>query len=170
MIDFDPNFDNMRGVPNLPIPWNGILTTTESEARLLLERALEEEEFLTDHGIGLPNSLLEGAETAEAVNQKYEEQRLALGHRLAAIAASADWIKLQRIGKSFNHTANSYTHKHRVESWLRGVHGHYHYVTNGSFIAAAIGLGLEWKPSGTGRLNVLFRLIERAPRRGSKLH
>jgi hypothetical protein len=156
-----PTYDNPWNLPPLPKPWTGILDTTEAEARSLSVRALNQP-FLTDYGLGIPKSVFENHDP-ENVLDPFDMARVALAARLPAIAASADWIRQQHLGNAFIDHADSATFARSVESWLRRVHGYYLHVSNGAFIAAAIGLGLESRASMRDAGNLEFKLIESIP-------
>jgi hypothetical protein len=156
-----PIYDNPWSLPPLPKPWTGILHTTEDEARELLVRALKHP-FLTDYGMGMPKSEFAKFDP-ENVMDPIEMSRVALATRLAAIAASADWIKQQPLGNAFSEQNDSSTLASSVEAWVRNARGHYLHVTNGAFLAAAIGLGIEYRQSMRDAGNLLFNLVEGAP-------
>ena len=163
-------------------PWDPRFETPVFEVRSILERALRIEKRLTVDGIGLHNESQRRRDArvaklasrgAAEINAEIEAEveaeieaeigaeidlsRVDLANRLHEIAACADWIRRQRTLKSFNRRHTSYGYKHYVERWF-DVRGAHVYVSNGSFIAAAIGLGFEGKPEG---LNLLFRFSER---------
>lgn len=148
------------------IAWNPLIETTVKEARELLARALKKEPRLTYFGIGGHAEFrrrLEAARSsgnAEAIDRKLHEQQVALGERLDEIAACADWIKQQRriVALNLNHT--SYGYKHFVERWFEH-RGNYQYVSNGSFIAAALGLGFDGKPDQMDSPNLRFPFSQR---------
>ena len=137
--------------------------TTTEEAKELLERALKTERRLARYGIGVFNERLYGRTADGAVERakKFESDRASLAgpYALKEIAASADWIKQHEPKHFRGHT--SYRLKHCVEEWFHE-RKEYVYVANGSFIAAAIGLGLKHVVS-PGSPNVTFRF-----KRGAK--
>lgn len=138
---------------------NPLIETGEDEAQTLLEHALAIEPRLTHFGIGLFDERRRRQAGAQ-LDDEFTKQRAQLATRLDEIAASADWIKRQRPIASFNRSHNSYGYKHRVERWFRE-RGEPTYVSNGSFIAAALGLGYEGKLEHPSSPNVCFRFSER---------
>ena len=148
------------------ISWNPLIETTVKEARELLARALEHEPRLTHFGIGVFEEGRRRQEAAksgngiDAINREFQEERLALAKHLDEIAACADWIKRQRRIVSFNLKHTSYGYKHLVERWFAG-RGPYQYVANGSFIAAALGLGFDGMLSSPDSPNLHFQLSQR---------
>jgi hypothetical protein len=71
----------------------------------------------------------------------------------------ADWLKGKRLRNTFpSARLTSYYYKHLVEAFRRGQGDADPYTYNGAFIAAAVGLGLDFKLSG---LNVRFKISER---------
>jgi len=151
--------------------WHPAIETTRAEAEAMLRKALELEPLLTHFGLGIFD---EGKRRREAVKSgkstreldvEFERDRLGLHEHLDEIAASADWIKRQVRIKTFNTHSTSYGYKHMVERWFRDKGGPHVYVANGSFIAAALGLGYSIKRSGPSSPNAFFQFS----RRGIKL-
>jgi hypothetical protein len=148
------------------VSWNPLIETTVEEARELLARALELAPRLTHFGIGVhaePRRRREAARSGrstEAIDRELHDQRAELGKHLEEIAACADWIKRQRRIASFNLKHTSYGYKDAVERWFQG-RGTYQYVSNGSFIAAALGLGFDGKPDHPDSPNLHFPFSQR---------
>lgn len=118
------------------------------------------DEVLARYGTTKP--AWEAARTAiDAIESEFQYERAALTEHLDEIAASADWIKRQRPIASYNVRHTSYGYKHFVEQWFDERGGPHLYVANGSFIAAALGLGLEAKLNHLGSPNVHFKFSER---------
>lgn len=71
------------------------------------------------------------------------------------VQAAADWINEQSPTRrnTYNRKFDSYSYKHMVENWWRSK-GQPVYVSNGAFIAAAVGMGWEAAPS---HLNAFFK-------------
>jgi GNAT superfamily N-acetyltransferase len=144
---------------------NPLIETSTEEAIGLLQTALHLDQTLTYQGIGtaLTHKIEEAARARgdnplEARRQAHEKWRNHLWTTLDEIAACADWIKQQTAIRSWNMRHTSYGYKHYVESWFR-VRGHHIYVSNGSFIAAATGLGWEGKKELP--LNAFYKFSER---------
>jgi hypothetical protein len=97
----------------------------------------------------------------DAIERGFQHDRAELAEHLEEIAACADWIKRQRPITSYNTRHSSYGYKHSVERWLDERGGPHLYIANGSFIAAALGLGFEAKPDHPGSPNVHFKFSER---------
>jgi hypothetical protein len=107
------------------------LTTTRDEALAFLVRTLEYLPGLTAAGLADPRDPSSRGGDLEKC--------------LPEIALCADWVKRLRPIRSINWRRTSYDYKHMVESWgkRREKAGDPVpvYVQNGSFIAAAVGLG-----------------------------
>ena len=76
---------------------------------------------------------------------KFIAYRAELSQRLDEIAAAAAWLRTQGRLKTINSRRSSYSYKHMVEDWCREVLGEHRYVSNGAFIAAAVGLGVPYR-------------------------
>jgi hypothetical protein len=114
--------------------------------------AVREVPQLTPFGIGVHYSYYRLSK--EAVAQQIEKQQAELSteHSLWMVASSADWIKANR--RDMDHNRSSFFHSHQVEQYRR-VHGDSDpYVHNGAFIAAAVGLGYNWRIIGP---NAIFK-------------
>ena len=146
------------------------IETTRAEAEAILKKALELEPRLTHSGLGITDENLRRVEafrrsrSVQDLDDEFARERQELHEHLDEIAASADWIKRQTRIKTFNTHTTSYGYKHSVERWFRGRPGPYIYVANGSFIAAALGLGFPLKPSSPSSLNVYFQFSRRGVR------
>ncbi len=141
------------GKPTLP--WHPLVKTSEHESRRLIDIAVKAEPHLTHFGIGVykQNGLSEAAFV-----QKLAVGRTELEAAVLEVAACADWLDLQKAILTYNPRHSSYGYKHRVERWVDSQGGPHLYVANGSFIAAALGLGLAMKRDGP---NAYFKLSER---------
>ncbi|MDC3956273.1 hypothetical protein KEG38_20600 [Polyangium jinanense] len=118
------------------------------------------DEVLARYGITKPT--WEAAQAAiDAIEHEFQSGRAALAEHLEELAACADWIKRQRPIASYNVRHTSYGYKHSVERWFDERGGPHLYVANGSFIAAALGLGFEAKLNNAGPPNVHFKFSER---------
>lgn len=126
--------------------------------------------MLTHNGLRIRNESKRRAEAArrgqsvQELDDEFSRERLGLHDQLVEIAASADWIKRQTRIKTFNTHTTSYGYKHAVERWFKGRPGPYVYVANGSFIAAALGLGFPLKPRDPTSPNVYFQFSRRSVR------
>ena len=154
------------------VEWHPLIVTNQSEALILLERALEMEPRLTSAGLGVGIPGLRhywepslGGANPE-FNRHFFQSRGELSTRLQEIAASADWIRLQKPIKSFNKSWTSYSYKHFVERWMDRRGGPHLYVANGSFIAAALGLGFDLHQTGSGSPNCYFRFSKLTVKQG----
>jgi len=120
--------------------------TPKEEAADLLKRAKQQIPNLTLSGIGI----------------RYEGQE-ALEDRLDEIATCAEWLKRINQIETINKRHTSYGYKHSVERWRRSPtstgESTPSYVANGSFIAAAVGLGFKFMQFGP---NACFNFSERA--------
>jgi len=150
--------------------WHPSIETTRAEAEAILKNALDIEPGLTRNGVGIHGESKRRAKAARAGNTVQElddefiRERLELHNHLDEIAASADWIKRQTRIKTFNTHTTSYGYKHAVERWFKDRPGPYVYVANGSFIAAALGLGYPLKQADPTSPNVYFQFSRRSVR------
>lgn len=148
-------------------PWHPLLKTTREDARALLDAALRSEPRLCSNGLGVfdehkKRARIERAEIPVAqLEAEFATARIELADALDQIAAAADWIAQQQESIRFNTKHDSYGYKHHVERWFDARGGPHLYVSNGSFIAAAIGLGWETRPGYPGSPNVQLRFAER---------
>ena len=120
--------------------WEDVITARKEAARLLAvaTAALPE---LTAYGVTGWQAECEGAFTQTP--EERMSDRADLFHELWMIGRCADWIRANtKARKTINRNRSSYGLKHSVER-ATGT-----YVTNGAFIAAAIGLGFSFKTRG----------------------
>lgn len=143
--------------------WHRLVATTREEAERILRRALEVEPRLTYAGLGVGDPYSrgywmpgQGPGTPE-IRKAFEEARAELWKHLEEIAACADWVRLQRPISSFNLSHHSYGYKHTVERWVEDHGGPHLYIANGSFIAAAVGMGFDARQTAPGSPNACFR-------------
>jgi hypothetical protein len=147
------------------VTWNPLLRTTTSEAKALIKTALASPFFVTHDGLGITYN---HRETPTERRARFDSERASLVNAIDEVAASADWIKNLSPIKSFNRNRSSYGYKHMVERWFNdylsaGKPGdNYVYVANGSFIAAAIGLGFNVREISSGSINAFFNFSERS--------
>lgn len=147
------------------VSWHPLIETTLKEARELLTKALEQEPRLVYWGFYRPNEKIVRAYTnldarEEALKRDFGRWRAEFHNTIKEVAACADWIKLQKPIASINQRRSSYAYKHLVENWFAN-RGNSLYVSNGCFIAAAIGLG--FKHDGPRESpNVRFNFSEKA--------
>ena len=134
--------------------WHPLITTARSEARALLRCAMALQPRLTRTGIGLLN---EEFKRAAIIELELFEERIALESHVEAVAACADWIKLQRRVNTFAEQT-SFKRKTNVETWFQLRNGPPLGISNGAFIAAALGLDIEGRIHRGGP-NMLFKLV-----------
>lgn len=121
-----------------------MLETSEADARVLIERALRSAPRLGHFGMGIYDEKDKLRTIGrQAVDAELAQERDSLRSAVDEVRAAADWISRQERSTRENKNHSSYGYKHKVESWFRK-RGHSVYVANGSFIAAAVGLG--WNP------------------------
>jgi hypothetical protein len=153
-----------------PASWHPVIETSPEEARLLLERARATVPRLTHFGLGVGGEARRRREAHQdpkahaALEEEFRTKRAALKEHLEAIAACADWIKCQRRTVAFNRTSTSYGYKHQVEHWIDARGGPHLYIGNGSFIAAAVGLGFEYRAAAPTSPNAFFQFSRRTLR------
>lgn len=111
------------------------MTTTEASARSYVEMAMVAYPILTHFGFGLfadPHP--------EPYTEKFHTERENLKNAISEVQMAADWISgIEKIGR-YNYDHSSYGYKHLVEKWA-SKRGARCYISNGSFIAASVGLG-----------------------------
>jgi hypothetical protein len=109
---------------------------------------------LTAFGIGVHYSYYRW-QSKEAVVLEIQKQQseLSTERALRMGAFCVDWIKENR--KYIHPSHSSYFYSHRVEQHRRDGGDPDPYIHNGAFIAAGVGLGLNWTIEGP---NVMFRL------------
>lgn len=129
-----------------------ILETTIEEARRLVFIAVRELPQLTTFGIGVYYSYYRQGKEAVALQVQKQQAELETEHALRMVACCADWIKGHR--KDINPRHSSYFYKHMVEQCRRDGGDPDPYIHNGCFIAAAVGLGLNFTIDGP---NAVFR-------------
>jgi hypothetical protein len=117
---------------------------TTDEAQTLLHKALTLIPHLTVDGV------------CHNKNDLLAQEQLKIQVVLQQIAISADWIKLQKLVKRIRKDASSYSYKHRVEEWARSLNKTPTYISNGAFIAAAVGLGRRFRLPARRGPNVYF--------------
>lgn len=118
----------------------------------MLYIAVREIPSLTPFGIGVHYAYhRNGREYADLEIQR-QQAELSTERALRMICSCVDWIKTHPTG--FNPKRSSYFSKHLVEQWRRDAGDLDPYVHNGCFIAAAVGLGLNFKVDGP---NAVFR-------------
>ena len=116
------------------------------DGRKLIETALSRAPSLT----------LNGLQVEPRYFETYRQQLLD-AHQQVEICA--EWISRMQLIKSFNTRHTSYGFKHAVERCNPRA-----YVANGAFIAAALGLGLDYKQDGYGSPNCYFKFAQRTIR------
>ncbi|HZT32679.1 MAG TPA: hypothetical protein VFA33_22505 [Bryobacteraceae bacterium] len=137
--------------------------TTLQEARRLLFIAMREIPQLTPFGIGVHYAYHRNGREHVCREIQRQQAELETDHALRMIAFCADWIKTHPTG--FKPHRTSYYSKHLVEQWRRDAGDPDPYVHNGCFIAAAVGLGLNFRidgPNAVFRFPTLRQLIDRA--------
>ena len=132
--------------------WNERILTTPDEARLILRAALEAEPLLCDTGVDIYEAERRKRRRTYSEEELVRERaELQSEERLEAVAACADFVRAMAGSSRYYRDSTSYGFKHVVEERFKVV-GEYLYVSNGSFIAAAVGLGFplrreEWTPN-----------------------
>ena len=139
------------------------MKTTTDEAKALLVRAIAAVPDLTYFGVGIGDGYRVRREKGrEFVRQETARLQAELFTHLDEIATCADWLKHLEPIKGITPGLHSYGHKHRVEGWTEA-NGERQYIANGSFIAAAIGLGFTYRII-VGTPNVAFGFSKRSLR------
>lgn len=134
--------------------------TSLKDARALVTRAIALIPDLTVNGAGVEWRSIRGlSREAAAAFQAERQAALYTDGVLQMVAACADWLSGKRLRKTFAPAhRTSYYYKHLVEAFRRGQGHADQYIRNGAFIAAAVGLGLDFKISG---VNVRFKISEK---------
>lgn len=116
--------------------------------RELIRIALAREPRLTRCGVGCGSRKYGGTHTCGPLRPDSDDDA-------DQVAASAAWISRQRRTKTPR--LGSYGAKHVVERWWSVESGSQKYVSNGAFLAAAIGLGLAVAPTNPPNMIVSLR-------------
>lgn len=109
---------------------------TQEAARKLVDTAIQRIPNLTPRGVGM-------SDTKRA--DMYKDSFLQM------VSICAEWVKECKVRKTFNKNHSSYGYKHIVEELRES------YISNGAFIAAAVGLGLDFRIVG---VNAVFKFAE----------
>jgi hypothetical protein len=124
---------------------------TPTEAASLIENAIAKVPNLTYFGVGLYRpETFDAAATTAAITAGQAQLRAAVHE----VALCAEWLAGIGATKRAWRDGTSYGFKHGVMNWLRQ-QGRPSYISNGSFIAAAVGLGY---PCAVQQPNVVFGL------------
>ncbi len=126
-----------------------------------IEIALDKEPRLTRCGIGI--QMPRGHFDIQPRDEFLEAQDQLRGS-VDQVAASVIWLEQIYSIRSLNRKRTSYSYKHLVEHYHRE-QGMPCYVSNGAFIAAALGHGLNVKHECPGSPNVFVNISERAIQR-----
>lgn len=130
-----------------------------THAQMLLTRAQEALPRLNYYGIGVDGEARTRREKGDAfMDRQLADWRAEMAKHLDQIAICADW--LGEVESVKTPQFGSYSCKHRVERWCR-TKGKCQYISNGSFIAAAVGLGFSYEPI-QGTPNVAFGFSKRS--------
>jgi hypothetical protein len=119
-----------------------LLRTSEKEALEVAQKALSKYQNLNSAGFFWPGE--KNYLVKLKANQGKEAKQI---FNLQEIAACCDFLKRLTPGKKF-YAGTSYGFKHQVEHWIEARGGPHLYIGNGSFIAAAVGLGFKSQPCG----------------------
>lgn len=119
-----------------------------------MERAIQREPRVTHLGVGV---LDERRKSPAAISEDFARGReMLLSDRgLQEVAICASWLELQQPIKTIVRDRTSYGYKHDVEKWSG------EYVSNGALIAAALGMGLDFKQDHPGSPNVMLNLSKK---------
>ena len=129
-----------------------------SDAQALIERAISREPRLARNGVWTPKSTRQRSDERDLDFGEFQDSLL---HSLDEVATCAAWILRQPLTKQVNMETSSYTYKHIVEDTSKAAGG-ISYVSNGAFIAAALGLGLitEAKQAFSPHFNISRHISE----------
>lgn len=142
--------------------WNKRIETSHEEAEAILSRALDLEPLLCAEGLDVFDARGKRARR-EYSDAELVDGREYLAEHLEEVAACADWVKKQARARSWYTRSTSYGFKHVVERRFKLV-DEYLYVSNGAFIAAALGLGWEARRAEGNTPNAYFRFSPRTVR------
>lgn len=115
--------------------------TTLEEARRLVTIAVRELPKLTCGEFGLHYTYHRQGKEAVALEIRKQQDELKTENCLKMVAFCVDWINEHL--REIKPRCTSYTYKHFVEQWRRDAGDPDPYTCTGSFIAAAVGLGLD---------------------------
>jgi len=107
---------------------------------------------LTPFGVGVHYSYYRLSKEEMGAEIQKQQSELSTEHSLRMVAFCADWIKANR--RDIDPNRSSFFHSHKVEQYRRGSGDPDPYVHNGAFIAAAVGLGYNWRIIGP---NAIFK-------------
>lgn len=124
--------------------------------------ALAKEPNLIDFGIWC-SSHRDRKKTAKENKEIFEGQRASFAQSgLREFGICSEWLQGCVRRKTVNTSISSYTLKHMVEAWAKKSGRDDYYVSNGSFIAAAIHMGFEYTEDFDSP-NVRFNISKRSP-------
>ena len=118
----------------------------------MASNAVRELPNLTPFGVSVHYTYHRRGNDAVAAEIRKQQAELFTEHSLTMVACCSDWIHDHTA--EINGRRSSYYYKHLVEQHRRDNGDLDPYVHNGCFIAAALGLGFNWKIDGP---NVIFR-------------
>ena len=144
--------------------WHPLIETTRDEALQLVRRAIERLPRLTYFGVGIGEEnrrrreLRAAGKSLAPLEEEFQKSQADLFSQngLEGVAACADWVKRQRVVKRWT-GSTSYGFKHAVEYWFDARSDEHLYVANGAFIAAALGLEMDYRVADWGSPNVVFK-------------
>ena len=117
--------------------------------------------------VALDKALIDGVDAVPR-DRAFQREREHLREALDQVAASADWLAQQKVTKTVRRKNASYGYKHRVEEWFAARRAP-QYVSNGSFIAAAVGRGLTYRRCDPDSPNVYFNISFGGVKRFSRM-
>jgi hypothetical protein len=124
--------------------------------------ALAKEPYLIDFGIWC-SSHRDRKRTAKENKETFEGQRSSFSNGgFREFGVCCEWLKGCVRRKTVNASISSYTLKHMVEAWAKKSGRDDYYVSNGSFIAAAIHMGFAYKEDFDSP-NVRFNISKKSP-------
>jgi hypothetical protein len=120
-----------------------------NEQNLLLKKLDEimiQHPFLTAHGYDTKKHF------------SFVKERNELKTMIKEIQICIEYLDEVPIIKTINSKNNSTGYKHKVEKWTEKKYGQRIYITNGSFIAAALMFGLKMSKPRLDSVNVSFNI------------
>lgn len=131
-----------------------------AHSRALVELAIQRDPMLTAFGLGVWK---QRRMSRVAFDEAFAKGRAELftDRVLDEVETCAAWLSLQRPIKTLNRERGSHSFKHEVERWVDRTCKEHQYISNGALIAAALGLGFEFKQTEWGSPNVYLNLSKR---------
>lgn len=149
----------MRALVTAPVTTSHLAANQMTQADIA--RVMEREPALTHFGLGIHHR--SGNTLAEHV-ERFKIERESLLQKVDECNKALRWLTHATRRKTINPNRSSYGLKHSVEYYMKSLPAvDNYYVSNGSFICAALHAGFEMVRSREGSPNAHFNISERSP-------